>query len=98
MAAYIVFIRDRVRDAAGFGTYSAAAGPSLAGHDCTPLVVYGALDTLEGPPAEAMVMIEFPTMAAARGWYDSPAYVAARQHRFASADFRVFITEGVAAA
>jgi uncharacterized protein (DUF1330 family) len=34
-------------------------------------------------------------MAAARAWYDSPAYQAAVKHRFLGADYRVFITEGL---
>jgi uncharacterized protein (DUF1330 family) len=32
-------------------------------------------------------------MAAARAWYDSPAYVEARQHRHLGSDYRVVITE-----
>ena len=39
-------------------------------------------------------MIEFPTTAAARAWYDSPAYKAAAEHRFKGAIFRVVLVEG----
>jgi len=98
MAAYIVFVRERVRDAEAFAGYSSLAVPSLAGHPGKPLVYYGGIETLEGPPAEGLVVVEFPGMAEARAWYDSPAYTAARAKRFASADFRVFITEGLSAA
>jgi len=94
MSAYIVFTRERLRDAAEFDTYSKKAGPSLGGHDAKPLVVYGACETVEGAPIDGAVIIEFPTMAAAKAWYDSPAYREARVHRFKSADYRVFITEG----
>jgi uncharacterized protein (DUF1330 family) len=34
-------------------------------------------------------------MEAARAWYNSPAYTAARQHRFKAGDYRVFLTEGL---
>ncbi|WP_446718995.1 DUF1330 domain-containing protein [Halomonas sp. SH5A2] len=34
-------------------------------------------------------------MAAARAWYESPAYQEARQHRFQGADYRVFIVDGI---
>ena len=95
MSAYIVFIRERVRDQAGMEVYSPLAGASLAGHAAKPLSVYGAHETLEGAPIAGTVMLEFPTAADARAWYDSPAYVEARAHRFASADYRVFITEGM---
>jgi hypothetical protein len=33
--------------------------------------------------------------AAAKAWYGSPAYQDAVKHRFAGADYRVFITEGL---
>lgn len=95
MAAYMVFTRERMRDADTFATYAAAAGPTIAGHAAKPLAFYGTSETLEGAPIDGAVIIEFPTLAEARAWYDSPAYVAAREHRFKSADYRVFITDGL---
>jgi uncharacterized protein (DUF1330 family) len=41
------------------------------------------------------VIVEFPDTAAAKAWYGSPAYQDAVKHRFAGADYRVFITEGL---
>ncbi len=98
MAAYIVLIRDRVRDPAGYAAYGAAARETLARHAAKPLAFTGPVEALEGPPADGVIIIEFPTMAEARAWYDGPDYVAARQQRFASADFRVIMTEGLPAA
>jgi uncharacterized protein (DUF1330 family) len=95
MSAYIVFTRERMRDEAEMKTYSGKAGPSLAGHTAKPLVVYGKCETLEGAPIEGAVIVEFPTLDAAKAWYDSPAYTEARKHRFAAADYRCFITEGL---
>jgi uncharacterized protein (DUF1330 family) len=95
MPAYIVFTRERMRDEAEFGTYSGKARPSLAGHAAKPLVVYGKCETLEGAPIEGAVILEFPTLEAAKAWYESPAYAEARAHRFAAADYRCFITEGI---
>ena len=95
MSAYIVFIKEREHDAAIMAEYSQLAGPSLGGHNMKPLVVYGAIETLEGPEAQGCVMIEFPTMAEARAWYESDAYQEARRLRFQGADYRVFITQGV---
>jgi len=34
----------------------------------------GVVDSVEGEPVEAVVVVEFETMAAARTWYHSPAY------------------------
>jgi uncharacterized protein (DUF1330 family) len=93
MAAYIVFMRERLRDKAEFDTYSGLAGATLAGHTVKPHVAYNKCETLEGAPIEGAVILEFPTMEAAKAWYDSPAYTAAREHRFKGADYRAFITE-----
>ncbi len=95
MSAYIVFIKEREHDAAAMADYSAKAGPSLAGHAAKPLVLYGAIETLEGPEAAGCVIIEFPDMDAARAWYGSDAYQEARKLRFQGADYRVFITQGL---
>jgi uncharacterized protein (DUF1330 family) len=95
MAAYIVFIKEREHDAAIMAEYGAKAGPTLAGHPGKPLAAYGAFETLEGPEAQGCVLIEFPDMAAAKAWYASDAYQEARALRFAGADYRVFITQGL---
>jgi uncharacterized protein (DUF1330 family) len=95
MTAIMVFTRERVRDQAEYATYGSLAAATLAGHDVTPLAVYGASETLEGPPIETSVILKFADVAAAKAWYNSPSYQAVVKHRFAGADFRVFITEGV---
>jgi uncharacterized protein (DUF1330 family) len=95
MTAYIVFTRERLRDPAEMAVYSGKAGPSLAGHEAQPLAFYGANETLEGAPIDGAVIVAFPDTAAAKAWYHSPAYQEAVKHRFAAADYRVFITEGM---
>lgn len=95
MAAYIVFIKEREHDAGAMATYAAGAGASLGGHAGRPLAYYGAIETLEGPEAQGAVIVEFPSVEEARAWYRSDAYQQARAHRFAGADYRVFITEGL---
>ena len=95
MSAYVVFTREKLRDQIEFETYSKMAGATMAGHEVKPHVVYGKCETLEGAPIEGAVIVEFPTMEAAKAWYDSPAYREARVHRFLGADYRAFITEGL---
>jgi uncharacterized protein (DUF1330 family) len=95
MTAYIVFTREKLRDPVEMDAYSKMAGGTLAGHQVKPLVVYGKHETLEGAPIDGAVVLEFPTIEAAKAWYDSPAYREARLHRFAGADYRAFITEGL---
>ena len=95
MSAYVVFTRERTRDQAEMDTYTKMAGAAMAGHEVKPHVIYGKCETVEGAPIEGAVVIEFPTMDAAKAWYNSPAYTAARVHRFLGADYRCFITEGL---
>jgi len=94
MAAYVVFTRERTRDAEHLAAYSKAAGAAGAGHPIKPLALYGKHESLEGSAHEGCVIIEFPSMEAAKTWYNSPAYAAAREHRYKGADYRVFIVEG----
>ena len=56
---------------------------------------YGKSETLEGAPIDGAVVVQFPSMEAAKAWYNSDAYTEARKHRFAAADYRCFITEGL---
>lgn len=94
MSAYIVFIRDRLRDQGEMDAYRKLSGPSLAGHPGRLLAANGKTETLEGATAEGVVLIEFPTLAEARAWYESPAYTEARKHRQLGADCRVIVFEG----
>jgi uncharacterized protein (DUF1330 family) len=43
------------------------------------------------------VILEFPTVAEAKAYYDNPAYREAREHRFKAADYRVLVVEGAQA-
>lgn len=95
MAAYAVFIRDSTRDPAEMQTYSQMAGATLEGHPAKVLAAYGRQEVLEGPDHEGVVIVEFPSIEAARAWYNSPAYREAREHRFKGAVYRAVIVEGV---
>ena len=74
---------------------AAAAKAARGEHEITPLAFYGAHETLEGAEADGVVVLRFPDMAAAKAWYSSPEYKAARAHRFQAADYRVILVEGV---
>ena len=95
MAAYMILIREKLRDAEAMKRYAEGAGEARHGHDLKPLAFYGACETLEGAAADGVVVIEFPDRAAAKAWYESPAYAAAREHRFQGADYRVILVDGL---
>ncbi len=95
MAAYVVFIREKTTDPDEIALYRQKAPLAREGHDLTPVAFYGALDVLEGPAFEGAAILRFPSVAAARAWYESPAYQEALAHREAGSEHRVFIVEGV---
>ena len=95
MVAYAVFIRDRLRDPETMRTYRDEVGVTFAGHQATPRADHGAFEMLEGAAMESVVIMEFPSIEAARAWYDSAAYREVRRLRHLAADYRAFIVEGV---
>lgn len=98
MAAYVVITKFRTRDQAELDVYSSQRASFLAGHAITWLATFGtAVEVVEGPGAEGMAILEFPTLAEAKAWYESPAYQDASQHRFRGGDYGVMIVEGSAA-
>lgn len=95
MAAYIVFMREKTLDQSELEKYWQETPATLEGQPIKVLAAYGRHETLEGPDVEGVVIAEFPTLEAARAWYDSPAYQAVAQHRFRGAVYRGLIVEGV---
>jgi uncharacterized protein (DUF1330 family) len=94
MSAYIIFTREKTLNQAEMDTYNSLAGQTLAGHPAKALAFYGEQEILEGPSHEGAVILEFPDIAAARAWYDSPAYQEAAAHRHTGSEYRVFIVAG----
>ena len=95
MTAYVIFTREKLRDPAEYDAYKKKAGGAMKGHPLTPRAVYGRHEVMEGAEIEGVVLLEFPSMEAAKAWYDSPAYREAREHRFKGADYRCVIVEGL---
>jgi uncharacterized protein (DUF1330 family) len=80
-----------------YKAYVAAAGPLVAAYGGKYLVRGGAAEALEGaPPAGRMVLVEFPSMAEAKRFYDSPEYTEVRQGRIENAVSRFILIEGPA--
>lgn len=95
MPAYIVFIRESTRDQSQMDLYRPKAVASLAAHPFDVLAAYGPQEVLEGPPAEGVVLVKFPSMVEAKAWYDGPAYREAREFRFRGAEYRAILFEGL---
>ncbi len=95
MSAYLIFTRDKTLDEQELAVYSKDAAATLAGHEAKPLAFYGSHEDLEGTPTEGVVILQFPSMDAAKAWYNSPAYGKVREHRFKGAIYRVTLIEGI---
>lgn len=96
MSAYVVLIRDRLRDEAAMQAYGAKARAARDGHAIKPIAFYGKVRTLEGDAVDGAVILEFPSFAEAEAWYESPLYQEARDERLKGGDYRAFIIDGVA--
>lgn len=94
MVAYVVFTREKMRNRDEYERYREKSRIANTSHSLKPLALYGKHEVLEGPAIEGAVILEFPTIDAARSYYRSAAYQEAAKHRFLGADYRVFIVEG----
>jgi uncharacterized protein (DUF1330 family) len=95
MTAYVVFIRERMRNRTEYEVYREKSRPVNASHTLKPLALYGQHEVLEGPAIEGAVILEFPSIEAAKAYYHSDAYQDAARHRFLGADYSAFIVEGL---
>jgi uncharacterized protein (DUF1330 family) len=96
LAAYIIFTRLRTRNHSELDLYKKQAPVFLAGHSIKWLANFGSCEVLEGAAVEGVAILEFPTFAEAKAWYESPAYQEASLHRFNGGDYSAIIVEGVA--
>jgi len=94
MPAYVVVSID-VKKPEQYAAYQKLAKLAASAYDAKPLVRGGRMEVLEGRAPERMAILQFPTMAQARAWYDSPQYTRARQVRGDSAVFDAVIVEGL---
>jgi uncharacterized protein (DUF1330 family) len=95
MSAYVVVFRDEMKNPDQYAAYGQKAMASFAGHDSKVIVANGALTPLEGECPDGVVIIEFPTVEAAKAWYYGPEYQAAIGGRLAATTGRAVIVEGL---
>ena len=86
--------RVDVRDPERYTDYVTTAKPAFEQYGAKFLARGGAYDQLEGNARARNVVIEFPSMEAARACYDSPEYQTAKAIRQAVADAEMVIVEG----
>ncbi len=95
MAAYVINDME-VTDAAAFEQYRQLSPPTVAQYGGRFLARGGALETVEGDwKPRRLVIIEFPSMAQARAWMDSPEYAPAKVLRQRASRSNMVLVEGV---
>jgi uncharacterized protein (DUF1330 family) len=96
MAAYII-AEVEITDPDTYATYRAQTPGVIERFGGRFIVRGGAAELLEGDRQPArIVAIEFPDVAAARRFYDSPEYQAIIGLRHKAANSRIILVEGVA--
>jgi uncharacterized protein (DUF1330 family) len=95
MPAYVIASVMNAWDQDALTEYRRRNTDSVAAHGGRFLVRGGEQEVLEGDwrPLR-LVIIEFPDMAAARGWYESDEYVAIRGIRQGASDTDVVLVDG----
>ena len=91
--AYMV-VDARSSDPERMAEYRCLAQIAVEHHGGRYLVRGAPYETLEGSwQPQRLVVLEFPGMAAARAFYDSPEYLAAREARAGVSDFDILLVE-----
>lgn len=94
MAKAYWIARVDIRDPERYKDYVTTARPAFEKHGARFLVRGGATQPLEGQARARNVVIEFPSMEAARACYESAEYQAAKAIRQTVADGELLIVEG----
>ena len=95
MPAYVIGDVREVRDPDALAEYRRRNTDAVARHGGRFVVRGGELEVLEGEwPTTRMVVIEFPDLAAARGWYESDEYAPLKALRRQASDTNLVIVEG----
>lgn len=92
--AYLV-AHIRVHDKESFEKFKAMSGPAIADHKGKVLVRNPAPDRREGDLTGLTIIIEFENMEAAKGFYESDAYSAARAVRELASETDLMLVEGL---
>lgn len=95
MPAYLIAEVD-VADTAAYEEYKKITPGAVAAYGGRFIVRGGTVDSKEGgwKPAR-LVVVEFPSMAQARKFYDSPEYAPALAIRLKAAKSRLVLADGV---
>ena len=95
MSAYVIVNID-VKDPIRYEEYKRLAASTVAAFDGRYVVRGGPAEVLEGAwMPKRIVVLQFPSMARAREWVNSPDYAPARKLRHETAVSEMILVEGM---
>ena len=95
MAAYVIVDSD-IKNLEGMKEYIEKVGATLAPHGGQPIIAGTNIEVKEGDwNPTRIVIVAFPSMDAARAWYNSPDYQAIIPIRTANTDDKLILVEGL---
>jgi uncharacterized protein (DUF1330 family) len=89
-----IIARVTVEDAERYAQYAQGSGAAMEKYGARVLVRAGRYEALEGDARARNVVLEFESFEAARAYYHSPEYQAAREHRVGAAQGEFLLVEG----
>lgn len=95
MSAYFIAYVKAIVDPEAVSEYRRLGAPTYEEAGCIFRIRNGVCQTLEGETVQSVVMMEFPSMDAARAWYYSPRYQEALKCRLGAALTNTVLAEGV---
>ena len=94
MSAYLVALL-KINDRKGYDEYRAGVHDTIDEHKGEIIVSNESFEVIEGEwPYTKTVVIRFPSMEAAKRWYESPEYQEVVQHRFRAVETNLIFIEG----
>lgn len=95
MTAYVIFIRDEMKDQSAYDHYLQLGVPTLAPFDGEILVANDEHEVLEGADFDGSVVLRFPDMASARAWYNSREYEQFKSIRLGATTGSAVLVQGI---
>jgi uncharacterized protein (DUF1330 family) len=96
MAAYIIADITEITDPSAFQDYAGKAGPTIPKYEGKARIVRGKVETLEGTwKPTNLVVLEFPSVARAKDWYNSAEYHPLVAQRQKASKGSLILIEGV---
>lgn len=89
-----IIARVDVEDNEAYMRYAKAAGPAMEKYGAKVLARGGKCESLDGTARARNVILEFESYEAAKTYFNSPEYQAARQHRVGAAQGEFVVVEG----